>query len=759
MPHPSHRRQRFIAQRRFTDRDDYLRTFKEALERPQSPDDYRVLVYYGVGGQGKTALCHELRKVLGASEDQRYGWAHINFDTPRYRISDEALISIRLQLRKTAGLRFPAFDTAFSRYFALAYPGADIRAKHPELFRGGNEVIENIADLGGTAMELTGLGLIYKYGTRISGWFWDWFQRRGRVVLDGLDELEPYELLEALPKYLGADVYDALAGEHPDETTPAKQRFVVLFDTYEALWRDRGLKSGPGALRVDAWVRRLVEEMPGVLFVIFGRDRLKWDELGDDWAAALAQHMLGGLSEEDAQAFLKAIPIPEEPVRQAIIAGARGLPFYLDLQVDQYEELKNKGQTPSAEDFGGEESEIIARFLDHLDREDQAALKLLAHARVFDEPLCRHLSERFLGGPATVDFAHLTGRSFIERNPEGQFLMHALMRDYLVAGTQREEPELARQIHVCLFAWYDRLIQVDSPRDISSIHELALTEAGYHLSEFDPARLPSWCDERSSVFYEAGRYALLEPLFQIALATSERISGPEHPDTSTSLNNLAVLYSAQGRYAEAEPHYQRALTLCEKALGPEHPETAQRVNNLAVLYNCQGRYDEAESLLIRALNIREHTLGPEHTDTALSLNSLAGLYLDQKRYSQAEPLYRRALAIREKSLGQTHPRTALSLNGLAVLYHTQKRYGQAELLYRRALSIYEQALGPEQPDSATATSLNNLAGLYRDQGRYDEAEPLYQRALAIFEKTVGPEHPNTRKAREDYELLLSAMGQ
>ena len=27
----------------------------------------------------------------------------------------------------------------------------------------------------------------------------------------------------------------------------------------------------------------------------------------------------------------------------------------------------------------------------------------------------------------------------------------------------------------------------------------------------------------------------------------------EHPDVSTSLNNLAVLYRAQGQYVEAEP--------------------------------------------------------------------------------------------------------------------------------------------------------------------------------------------------------------
>ncbi len=46
-----------------------------------------------------------------------------------------------------------------------------------------------------------------------------------------------------------------------------------------------------------------------------------------------------------------------------------------------------------------------------------------------------------------------------------------------------------------------------------------------------------------------------------------------------SLNNLALVYSAQGRYAEAEPIYQRSLAIFEKALGHEHPDLATSVEN------------------------------------------------------------------------------------------------------------------------------------------------------------------------------------
>ena len=61
-----------------------------------------------------------------------------------------------------------------------------------------------------------------------------------------------------------------------------------------------------------------------------------------------------------------------------------------------------------------------------------------------------------------------------------------------------------------------------------------------------------------------------------------------------------MLYHNQGRYAEAEPLYQRALAISEKALGPEHPDVAKSLNNLAELFRAQGRNEGAERLL------REH---------------------------------------------------------------------------------------------------------------------------------------------------------
>ena len=56
-------------------------------------------------------------------------------------------------------------------------------------------------------------------------------------------------------------------------------------------------------------------------------------------------------------------------------------------------------------------------------------------------------------------------------------------------------------------------------------------------------------------------------------AIREKVLGAEHPDTATSLNNLASLHQARGDLPAARPLIERALCICEKVLGPEHPDT------------------------------------------------------------------------------------------------------------------------------------------------------------------------------------------
>jgi tetratricopeptide (TPR) repeat protein len=264
-------------------------------------------------------------------------------------------------------------------------------------------------------------------------------------------------------------------------------------------------------------------------------------------------------------------------------------------------------------------------------------------------------------------------------------------------------------------------------------------------------------NQQVQTLFKQGKYQEAIPHAQKAVELSERVHGPEHPNTAQCLNNLAVLYRVMGEYAKAEPLYQEALRIRQKVLGPENPNTATSLNNLAVLYDAMGEYAKAEPLFQEALRIRQKVLGPENPNTALSLNDLASLYDAMGEYAKAEPLYQEALRIRQKVLGAEDPNTAQSLNNLAALYQDMGEYPKAEPLYQEALQIRQKVLGPEHP--GTAESLNNLASLYRAMGEYAKAEPPYQAALRICQKVLGPEHPNTATSLNSLALLYRVMGE
>jgi tetratricopeptide (TPR) repeat protein len=252
----------------------------------------------------------------------------------------------------------------------------------------------------------------------------------------------------------------------------------------------------------------------------------------------------------------------------------------------------------------------------------------------------------------------------------------------------------------------------------------------------------------------SGRYAEARPLFERALEIRERVLGADHPQTATSLNNLAALFKNQGAYAEARPLIERALAITKNILGPDHPQTASSLNNLALLLDIQGDHADALPLFEQALEIRERMFGVDHPQTATSLNNIAALFAKQGDYTRAQPLYERAMHIREHVLGSQHPDTAASLSSLAALLHAQGDVATAQQYYERALSICEIALGSNHPK--TAQNLQRLAILLQDIGDYAGAYGHFQHAITIYLRILGPQHPTTQQCQRQLDALDSS---
>ncbi|MCL2357232.1 MAG: FxSxx-COOH system tetratricopeptide repeat protein, partial [Defluviitaleaceae bacterium] len=205
--------------------------------------------------------------------------------------------------------------------------------------------------------------------------------------------------------------------------------------------------------------------------------------------------------------------------------------------------------------------------------------------------------------------------------------------------------------------------------------------------------------------------------------------------TAAHLYNMGGFgFNNLGHYSRALEWYERGLNIDEKVLGKEHPDTATTYNNIAEVYSSQRDYDKALELHQKTLAIYEKVLGAEHPDTTAAYNNIATVYYYQGDCEKALELHQKALAIFEKVLGAEHPDTAATYNNIAAVYRYQGDYDKALEFYQKALVIQEKALGSEQP--STATTYNNIALVYGRQGDYDKALEFYQKALIVTEKVL-----------------------
>ncbi|KAF2831501.1 kinesin light chain 1 [Ophiobolus disseminans] len=169
------------------------------------------------------------------------------------------------------------------------------------------------------------------------------------------------------------------------------------------------------------------------------------------------------------------------------------------------------------------------------------------------------------------------------------------------------------------------------------------------------------------------------------------------------LERVGTCQKDLGQYTAAEASHRQVSSLREEVLGPEHPDTLTSMSNLALVLNSQGKYKEAEAMNRQTLAWREKVLGPKHPDTLTSLSNLARVMDSQGKYEEAEAMNRQELeCTKKKVLGPEHPYTLTSMSNLAQVLNSQGKYKEAEAMNRQTLARREKVLGPEQPDTLTS---------------------------------------------------------
>jgi len=707
--------------RKFTDREVFINAFYNALNNPD--ENHKILVYYGVGGIGKTSLRKELGRQIEKKEKEVV-WSSIDLDIPTYRDQETALFILRNSLSMKYKIHFPSFDLAYTLYWQKIHPQSPMTKDNFPLFSGTGVVAGIFRALG----EMPYIGVIPKLSRaiKVSGnVFREWWKKRGEEELLMLHTLEAKDILDRLPMFWANDINEFMEKK--------KMKVVIFMDTYEALWEN--MRTEGGFFLRDDWIREMISHLPKVLWVICGREKLRWNDIEDEWKECLEQHLIGGLPEEDSHKFLKSCGIEKEEIRKIIISASRGVPHFMDLAVDTYYEIKNKlNRVPEKTDFAKTQQNVMARFLRYLDQTEIDTLKVISCARFWNKELFDILVKNFRTGYGASPISNLSRFSFItDGTVPDTWIMHELMRDSLQAMLEADD---YKEIHKFLFEYYSNKLKEIDIKEITELQKNAFIEAYFHgnislsISEFH-----DWFYVFSKIFEKASKWRTLTPLIESFIIKLKKDFSKYNKEISDYNILLSNLYELQGKYEESEELLNESLQIREKLYGEEHHDVSKVINNLAVHFAKRGRYEEAEKLFKKALDISKKILGEEHPDICNAMNNLAIIYSYGKKYEDAEMLYKTALSIREKNYGEEHPDVAASLNNLAILYEEQGIFTEAAELYSRALVVWEKSFGKEHMNVAIA--LNNLGNVYLKEERIQEAEELYNRAITINKKIFG----------------------
>jgi len=360
-----------------------------------------------------------------------------------------------------------------------------------------------------------------------------------------------------------------------------------------------------------------------------------------------------------------------------------------------------------------------------------------------------------------------------------------LIASFVQATTQEEQLELAKTYNTQVVQYYRKgqfnlalpvaekafkirveVLGAKHPDTLISLNNLAgiyysigrLDDALWLLKIYKQIKLEEAQQYNAKVLelYKKGeaQQAVLyaEKVFKIY----KEVLGEKHPDTLTSLNNLALIYQDLGRLNEALPLSKQAYSLRLQVLGEKHRKTLTSLNNLADIYRAIGRLDEALPLFESALSLRKEVLGEKHTDTLYSLNNLAGIYQELGRLVEALPLFKSCYRLSKEVLGAKHPFTLTSLNNFADIYRAIGRLDEALPLSEQAYSLRMQVLGAKHPD--TLNSLNNLAVIYQAIGRLDKALPLSEQAYSLRLQVLGEKHTDTLISLNNLASIYQEVG-
>lgn len=810
----------------FTDREEPQEAFERKLKviSEHLKDGYGVISYYGIGGQGKTTLKNKLIHLL--KSDAGFSWRlgnkidayHVEFDFGKETIApDNKTILTRLRNQmKQYGFGFYLFDTALVLYADKI--GIDVSADDGyKTFIDSNKWLKNIFKVGGYIPFANSLLSSLQ---QVDDAFNDIKSQIGEAAnkhkykekLDMMRSFTADELLVKLPEYFITDMQRI--------NDKIDKPIVIFLDTYEKYVDTLNNEIGAN---IDEWLWRgeksLIKQIPGILWVICGREKLTWGEYDELWKEeipdnpqealteeqknelaeeCIEQHSLGDLSKKDTFKFLEKVGINNDEFEEKIYTLTSGVPYYLEICRQQYFQLPLE-KRKDINEYGNNINELTVRFLKTMPTyyKDLSYFLAILVSWTTEDAFEIMRASKYLKDINVTRYNEYIKHSFVIKAENDNYYLHETFKDACLNQIKDDE-EFVNDINECQKEVYRKRVLsnkdykyyylyrfIDCISKQSNIKNDELEEdwkfinetvyyfmdKGLYKRAFELTRLfysyvyNYHMDDKllyadvsytiSEVCIKSTEFALAEVFAKDSYEIRKEILGDDDELTSKSMGLLSKCYYYNNKYDQAYDIDRKLYEYYKIKKGDEDPDTLSIQHRLASDLHSLGKEAESFELANEVFEKRRKVLGEEDDDTLKTLGILETNFITMGEWKKAREIQKRITDILKRKYGTYHPLYLNAASRISVYARYIGDYKNALEFDLSAIEIKEKVLGSYHKDS-----LNTVADVYEDYfglKRYDEALYTAEMLLTINEKKYGAYDDYTIRSALRISRIFRAM--
>lgn len=663
----------------FVDRDTARELFWEHYVDAcldEKKDAVQVLMYYGISGIGKSSLCDKLiGEIKGHEHDIKY--VHLDFENVLCNEKD-ILCELKKRLICQYRFSFDLFEYALYSYEikcgkTLEDPDVKTLVEQSPFLSVVLDDADAIPLFSPISAILRAADSTVAYLRRIKSLI-----SERESIFEEIDGQSLNELKDNFLYYFICDMIKNLSGE--------ELPMIILMDSYEKLVNELESKGNP--LYNDLWLRGengLILNCPHIIWVIFGRERLKWERVDPEWdEECLNQYELEVLLKKDADDFLKKSRVEEKCIRTQIIKSSMCVPYSLDLAVDTYHLMKEKGESISANTFKGNDVKLASRFLKYMNDEEKELLYLLSCMKNWTDAEMEELEMAHVFSICTVTYEKIISFSFVVSNiQESEYYIHNSMEDVL----KRQCPARIKTRYICFLGgkMQDGIkngactpVYRYAKKALDNIEDVRSME---YMEQLDV------CIDVMKLLVEKYEF---EKYRDVYCRMQEVLAGKLITDYEIAMSMIHARYLMRyNKYKAAAEAYEEIM----KNFGLSEEELITCYEEAAYCYGkiCDdGKYTKTIEYAGKAIKMREKNREKYEKELPAAYNSLAYAYYSKGQYEDALRLYETARKLRVKYFGETYHRTIANSNNIAEIYYRMGKYTEAEELLKECIRILEK---------------------------------------------------------------------